>query len=185
MRKISSVTKRPMCLSAGYGSFSIPTKAGIFSATVTPRGVLTLEFPGVQRPKRRTALCRPLSAKTALLRGQVAGALRDYFSGKLVAFSRIPVDFSQGRTPFAVKVLKTLRRVPYGTMLTYGDLARRAGFPGRSRAVGRIMGSNRVPVILPCHRVVAARGALGGYSAGLKWKKRLLALERSCMQRKG
>ena len=71
------------------------------------------------------------------------------------------------------------RLIPYGQVLTYGELAERAGSPRAARAVGNVMRTNRFPLIVPCHRVVGAAGALGGYSAptGLKMKRRLLRLE--------
>lgn len=90
--------------------------------------------------------------------------LRQYFSGGLQTFT-VPLDFSRWQG-FAAKVYTLLCAVPYGETITYGELARRAGQPAAARAVGGIMARNPLPIILPCHRVIAANGALTGYSGG-------------------
>lgn len=79
-------------------------------------------------------------------------------------------------TPFQRRVWETLRRVRSGALITYGDLAARAGVPGGARAVGQAMRLNPVPLIVPCHRVVASQHA-GGFSAGAEWKRFLLEQE--------
>lgn len=106
----------------------------------------------------------------------VRDALEAYFrtgsDSRLLAF-----DYDRsGLTPFAAGTMEALRRVPAGTTVTYGGLARLAGRPGAARAVGNVMASNPVPLLVPCHRVVAAAG-LGGFSGGLDLKKKLLRLE--------
>ena len=82
-------------------------------------------------------------------------------------------------TPFQERVVELCRRIPFGSSLTYGELAERAGHPGAARAVGNCMRTNRVPLIVPCHRVVGAGGAMRGYSAGegVRMKLRLLEME--------
>lgn len=90
--------------------------------------------------------------------------LRQYFSGELRNFT-VKVDFSRWQG-FAARVYTALRAVPYGETITYGELARRAGQPAAARAVGGLMARNPLPIILPCHRVIAATGALTGYSGG-------------------
>ena len=102
--------------------------------------------------------------------------LRKYLRGERVSFDRVPIDLS-GYTPFEGKVLRILARVRPGDRISYQELARKAGRPRASRAVGSVMRKNRLPIILPCHRVVRSDGALGGYSGGLAWKRRLLAIE--------
>jgi methylated-DNA-[protein]-cysteine S-methyltransferase len=83
------------------------------------------------------------------------------------------------RTAFQREVLEQCRRIPRGQVSTYSQLAARAGYPGAARAVGNVMAANRVPLIVPCHRVVGASGKLGGFSApqGLDMKRQLLQLE--------
>ncbi|MFN3763308.1 MAG: methylated-DNA--[protein]-cysteine S-methyltransferase, partial [Anaerolineae bacterium] len=87
----------------------------------------------------------------------------------------LPLDLRG--TPFQRRVWEELRRVPYGQTVAYGELARRVGRPGAARAVGRAVGANPVPIIVPCHRVVGADGSLVGYGGGLEIKAALLRLE--------
>jgi methylated-DNA-[protein]-cysteine S-methyltransferase len=98
--------------------------------------------------------------------------------GKPTDFSDVQLDV-RGLTPFARTVLHACRRIPRGEVLTYGQLAARVGNPRGARAVGNVMARNRVPLVVPCHRVVGAHGRLGGYSApdGLGMKQRLLHVE--------
>lgn len=84
-----------------------------------------------------------------------------------------------GCTLFQLKVYAALRKVPAGKTITYGELAKRAGYPGAARAVGTAMKTNRLPIVIPCHRVIKANGSLGLYSQGVRWKKELLAYEKS------
>lgn len=87
-------------------------------------------------------------------------------------------------TPFQRRVIAACRAIPYGSTRTYGQLAASAGSPGAARAVGQVMAANRIPLIVPCHRVVAAGGGLGGFSApaGVALKQRLLAMEMSAAE---
>jgi len=103
--------------------------------------------------------------------------LQRFASGEVCDFDDISIDLS-GRTLFQRKVLQACRVIPWGNTRTYGELAQDAGYPGAARAVGSVMSNNRLPLIIPCHRVLAASG-LGGFSAprGVSLKKRLLALE--------
>jgi len=102
--------------------------------------------------------------------------LEDYFAGKRTVFSQ-PFDLDSVRGAFQRKVLNKLAQVPFGRTVTYGELASRAGAPNAARAVGGAMAANPLPVVIPCHRVVASGGGLGGYSGGLSKKKKLLAHE--------
>lgn len=99
--------------------------------------------------------------------------LEEYFRGKRTQFTS-PIDLSGVRGPFQRKVLRHLHALPFGRVLTYGELAARSGSPGAARAVGTTMAANPLAIVIPCHRVVAASGGLGGYSAGLSRKKKLL-----------
>jgi len=104
--------------------------------------------------------------------------VRDHLAGKPQDLARVPLDLS-GQTPFVRKVLRAARAIPTGRTTTYGKLAAAVGSPGASRAVGRVMATNPWPVIIPCHRVVAASGGTGGFSAygGLATKERILQIE--------
>ncbi len=108
----------------------------------------------------------------------LAARLARYAAGQRECFQDIELDLSH-LTHFAARVIQTCRGIEWGETLSYGELARRAGSPAAARAVGNVMAANRTPLIVPCHRVVAAHGKLGGFSApqGTAMKQRLLCLE--------
>lgn len=117
----------------------------------------------------------PEGEETALLaRGRAE--LLEYLTGARRAFD-LPLD-PRG-TPFQRRVWSALADIPYGQTVTYGELARRVGCPQGSRAVGQANHRNPLPILLPCHRVVGANGALTGYGGGLELKRFLLELEGS------
>ncbi|MGA0060959.1 MAG: methylated-DNA--[protein]-cysteine S-methyltransferase [Planctomycetota bacterium] len=103
--------------------------------------------------------------------------LGEYFAGRRETFG---FAREQGGTPFQLSVWAELARVPYGATITYGELARRIGRPHAFRAVGTANGRNALPIVVPCHRVVAADG-LGGFGGGLAVKRILLDLERRAL----
>lgn len=102
--------------------------------------------------------------------------LAEYFAGRRRAFA-LSVE-PQG-TPFQRQVWQTLRKIPYGVTISYGELARRVGKPSAARAVGAANGQNPIPIIIPCHRVIGANGKLTGFAGGLHLKEGLLALEQA------
>jgi methylated-DNA-[protein]-cysteine S-methyltransferase len=101
--------------------------------------------------------------------------LDEYFAGRRRAFD-LALDL-RALPPFTLAVLEELARVPYGHTTTYGTLATRVGRPRAARAVGTVMNRNRIPIVLPCHRVVGSGGSLVGYAGGLDRKTALLELE--------
>ncbi len=156
----------------------VETPLGPMLAGATDSGLCLLEFTDRRMlPTELTALERVRGTAVAGAHpylDRVREQLDEYFAGRRTAFD-LPLD-----TPgsgFQRSVWSGLREIPYGTTVTYADLARDAGHPGAARAVGRANGSNRVAIVVPCHRVVAAGGGLGGYGGGLDRKRRLLALE--------
>jgi methylated-DNA-[protein]-cysteine S-methyltransferase len=108
---------------------------------------------------------------------EVVDQLRAYFAGRRRRFD-VPVDLRHV-TPFVRRVLTATMQVPAGNLVSYGDIARRIGQPKGSRAVGQALGRNPIPIVIPCHRVIAAGGRIGGYTGGLAIKRRLLRLEGS------
>ena len=80
-------------------------------------------------------------------------------------------------TAFRQDIWNALAKVPYGTTISYGELAKASGHPGASRAVGGAMATNPIPLLIPCHRVIAADGSIGGFTGGTELKRKLLAIE--------
>jgi methylated-DNA-[protein]-cysteine S-methyltransferase len=101
--------------------------------------------------------------------------LHAYFSGELEQFD---LPLAPEGTSFQRTVWRRLCEIPYGETVSYGELARRIGNPNASRAVGLANGSNPIPIVIPCHRVIGSNGKLTGYGGGLPIKEKLLALER-------
>ena len=144
---------------------TIFTRIGYFTATVRGDALTSLCF-GAERDEGPD---HPLIER-------LAEQIEAYLAGTRSDFD-LPLDLEQG-TPFQRRVWQALREIPYGRTITYGELARRVGAPGASRAVGSANGRNPFPLIIPCHRVVAAGGKLGGYSGGgPEVKQRLLEHE--------
>ena len=117
-------------------------------------------------------------------RGPVAEAirqLREYFAGRRVNFD---LPLAPEGTAFQRAVWRGLQEIPYGTTISYGELARRVGNPKASRAVGSANGANPLPIVIPCHRVIAGDGSLGGFGGGLSTKQSLLALEHKALEQR-
>ena len=142
----------------------------------SPLGMLTLtEENGALTRIDYTPGASPLSPATPLLR-EAEKQLNEYFAGKRTAFS---LPLRPRGTAFQQAAWAELQRIPYGETITYGQQAARMGCPRACRAVGGANGRNPLPIVIPCHRVVAAGGQWGGYTGGLDKKQFLLALERS------
>jgi methylated-DNA-[protein]-cysteine S-methyltransferase len=105
--------------------------------------------------------------------------LAEYFGGER---KRFEAALAPEGTPFQCYVWKAISTVAFGETITYGDLARRAGFPGSARAAGAATGRNPIGVIVPCHRIVGSNGSLTGYAGGIDRKRALLALESGARQ---
>jgi methylated-DNA-[protein]-cysteine S-methyltransferase len=112
---------------------------------------------------------------------EIRRQIDEYLAGRRLVF-RLPLDIDQG-TPFQQRVWKALMDIPYGQTLSYKDVAQAIGQPSATRAVGGANGMNPLPIVVPCHRVVAADGTLGGFSSGLAIKKKLLGLEQTTRAR--
>jgi len=163
----------------------------VFDTTIGTCGVAWSEhgLVAVQLPARdRAATERRLSARahstgTSAPPPAIVALIADitrYLAGERVDFAAVPVDLS-GLDPFRRKLYETMRALPWGTTTTYGALARTIGLANweGARDVGEAMGRNPVPIVIPCHRVLAAGNKLGGFSApgGAATKAKLLALE--------
>ena len=108
----------------------------------------------------------------------VVSQLEEYFEGKRRDFE---LQLAPAGTPFQQRVWRALRDIPYGETISYGSLAARIGQPSASRAVGLANGSNPLPIVIPCHRVIGSNGKLTGYGGGLPIKRQLLSLERGSL----
>jgi methylated-DNA-[protein]-cysteine S-methyltransferase len=143
----------------------------------TPVGQLVLESDGAVL----IGIWLPSQAKTTRGDGHdappvlkdTATQLEEYFAGERTGFD-IPMELDG--TTFQKEVWRELSRIPYGETISYGELARRVGRPKGPRAVGQANGKNPIPIIVPCHRVLASNG-IGGYGGGLPMKRALLAVE--------
>ncbi|MBM4286438.1 MAG: methylated-DNA--[protein]-cysteine S-methyltransferase [Deltaproteobacteria bacterium] len=108
---------------------------------------------------------------------ETLGELIGFIEGDLTNFTQVPIDLKG--TPFQIRVWQELQKIPRGTTISYQELAKRVGNPKAARAVGQAVGANPIPIIIPCHRVIAANGSLGGYSSGLDRKRWLLEHEQT------
>ncbi|HEX4214349.1 MAG TPA: methylated-DNA--[protein]-cysteine S-methyltransferase [Candidatus Dormibacteraeota bacterium] len=143
----------------------LPTSVGTFEALLTDAGVRELRFPN----QRTGEAGRPHP-----LAGPLAEELDAYLRGRLRRFET-PLDLRG--TAFQLMVWNELRRIEYGQVRRYGELAAIIGRPTAFRAVGAANGANPVPIIVPCHRLIAADGGLIKFGAGIEWKRRLLTIE--------
>ena len=148
----------------------IQTKLGAFRVQFSSRGLARLEFCRVAASAPRSKQYRVVSLPYNLKR-----QLQRYAAGKPVRW-KLPIDLSSG-TSFQQKVWRVLATIPHGETRSYGWVAKKVGKPGASRAVGAACGANPVPVIVPCHRVIAGDGSIGGFGGGLPMKRRLLQSE--------
>jgi methylated-DNA-[protein]-cysteine S-methyltransferase len=156
----------------------LPSPLGPIDACATRDGTLVylcFSRPGDSRvPGRLDREATGLAANPGVL-GPVRAQLEEYFRGERRSFD---VPLALRGTPFQLRVWAELQRIPYGTTISYGELARRLGNPNLSRAVGAANGANPISIIVPCHRVIGADGSLVGYGGGMPAKRGLLALER-------
>ena len=151
---------------------------GSLTIMVTRRGLVRLSYAGEAVEEQLAELAQRVSPRileaperTDVVRRQ----LDDYFEGRRRSFD-VPIDWRLVRG-FAGEVLRATARIPFGAVSTYRDVAAEAGSPRAYRAAGNALGSNPVPIVVPCHRVLHAGGGLGGYTGGLDRKRYLLQLE--------
>lgn len=177
---VNRLTAGAAAAADGFALFDTPV--GACAIAWSPRGIagtqlpeaseartrawMHARFPGAPESPPPPAVRRVIDAVTALLRGE------------RVDLSAVPLDMD-GVPPFHRRVYEIARTVPPGATLTYGAIATRLGDPGAARAVGQALGQNPFGIVVPCHRVLAAGGRMGGFSAngGTVTKQRLLAIE--------
>jgi methylated-DNA-[protein]-cysteine S-methyltransferase len=151
---------------------------GDLLVATTKRGLVQVAFPeqAVEDVLDRLALrVSPRIVRAPAALDPVRRELEQYFAGRRRTFD-FKLDWSL-IGPFAGRVLRATAEIPYGRTLSYAEVATDAGSPLGSRAAGNALGSNPIPIVIPCHRVVRSGGALGGYGGGLEKKRWLLGLE--------
>jgi methylated-DNA-[protein]-cysteine S-methyltransferase len=165
----------------------VETKWGQFGFVWSDNGLLATYLPQKSHPATEKRLTRdwPDARKSERGMSQLATDIRDYFNGEDVDFE---VEFDmEGMTEFRRNVMLICADIPQGETVSYRELASRAGRPGASRAAGSVMAKNPFPLVVPCHRVVASDGKLGGFSSddGISQKQRLLRHEGVALDRSG
>lgn len=156
--------------------FDMASPVGMLRLIADDEGLREIWFEREDRPEE----VRPdwVKASAERLPTTLAAArqqLQEYFAGERQHFE---LPLHPLGTPFQLGVWQQLRLIPYGTTISYGELARRVGNANASRAVGAANGRNPLSIVVPCHRVIGSNGSLTGFSGGLPIKQKLLALER-------
>jgi methylated-DNA-[protein]-cysteine S-methyltransferase len=164
---------------AAYATVDSPV--GRLVAVATARGLVRLAYE--QHNGGLDAVLDDVAARLSPAIVEAPGRLdpvrrelEEYFEGRRQDFG-LALDWGLVRTPFTVGVLRATAAIPFGATSTYRDVAAAAGSPAAFRATGNALGSNPLPIVVPCHRVLATGGGLGGYTGGLERKRALLAIE--------
>jgi methylated-DNA-[protein]-cysteine S-methyltransferase len=174
--------EREGLLDVAYAEMDTPVGRLLLAAT--PRGLVRITFPVEPAEKVLEQLASAVSPRILESPGQLDDARREldrYFDGELREFD-LSLDWRL-TGGFYRKVLRATARIPYGQTRSYTEMATRAGRPRAVRATGTALGSNPLPIIVPCHRVLRSGGALGGYGGGLDTKRALLELEGALTKR--
>ncbi|MGI8588093.1 MAG: methylated-DNA--[protein]-cysteine S-methyltransferase [Chloroflexia bacterium] len=161
----------------------LATPLGPVHVAVSPKGVVSVATAAGNDDAFRDELDAGLGVRVQLtsesdpLLEDALTQLADYFAGARQEFD-LPLDLRLLRGDFNYRALTELREVPWGSLVSYSELARRIGAPRAARAVGHACASNPLPILIPCHRVVRAGGGIGGYGgSGISYKRALLAIE--------
>ena len=155
-------------------TLSIPTNSGAFLAHYSNDGLVELNFPHRHSTGRAAQSKDNLSAQVKGWHQITVAALEKMLAGE-TAKKFPPLDLTG--TEFQKSVWREMRKIPAGKTKSYGEMAQAIGKPKAVRAVGGACGANPIPVFVPCHRVLAANKKIGGFSSGLEWKRKLLAVE--------
>jgi methylated-DNA-[protein]-cysteine S-methyltransferase len=166
-------------LDIAYAPFDTPL--GVATVAAPERGLVRVMLPNEDRESSLERLAREVSPRILEAPARVDAARREldeYFAGRRRAFD-LGLDMRLVHARFYRRVLQALRKVGFGETLTYGEIAARAGHPRAHRAAGTALGSNPLPIVVPCHRVVRAGGVIGDYGGGPEMKRFLLKLEQA------
>ena len=160
-----------------YATVDTPLGTGLVAAT--PRGLVRVALPNERIENVLAQLAEAVSPRVLEFPTRLDEARREldqYFEGKRDRFE-LALDWRLSYPGFYRRVLRAAARVPFGEVITYGDAANRAGNPRAFRAAGTALGSNPIPIVVPCHRVIRAGGEIGNYGGGPQMKRFLLELE--------
>lgn len=155
------------------GIKTISTPIGNLTVEAGEQGIQRIHFPGDFSPEKGEH--KKTNFKIQHILSDTVNQLQEYFSGKRKTFN-LPMEL-KGLPPYHAETLKEVSKVSYGETASYGEIANRTGNPGAARAVGNANARNPIPIIIPCHRIIAANGGLGGYGGRLDRKEFLLRLE--------
>ncbi|HEY7151803.1 MAG TPA: methylated-DNA--[protein]-cysteine S-methyltransferase [Solirubrobacterales bacterium] len=164
-------------LDVAYATLDTPLGTAMVAAT--PRGLVRVALPNEDLDRVLTRLAADVSPRLLEFPARLDEArreLEEYFEHRRDQFE-LPLDWRLTHAGFYRRVLRATARVPFGEVITYGDAAKRAGSPRAVRAAGTALGSNPIPIVVPCHRVIRSGGAIGNYGGGPEMKRFLLELE--------
>jgi methylated-DNA-[protein]-cysteine S-methyltransferase len=159
----------------GFDVIESPVGALLVAASNEGLAAISYDTKPEEHLERLARIAGPRVLRSPRSVDEVRRELDEYFEGRRRDFD-MRLDL-RALPPFTVSVLRELAKVPYGETTTYGALAAKVGHPRAARAVGTVMNRNRIPIVLPCHRVVGSNGSLVGYAGGLDRKVQLLELE--------
>ena len=175
--RVAERAEREGLADVAYAPYDSPLGPGLVAAT--DRGLVAVALPNRDADDFLTQLAAGVSPRVLELPARLDRARREldeYFAGRRREFD-LGLDWSLVPPGFYGRVLRATARLPYGTTSTYGEMADRAGNPRAYRAAGTALGSNPIPLVVPCHRVLRAGGVLGDYGGGPEMKEFLLRLE--------
>jgi methylated-DNA-[protein]-cysteine S-methyltransferase len=152
---------------------------GPITLAATKKGLVQIGLPNLDPDEVVENVAAKISPRVLEVPGRLDAARRQldlYFEGDLQSFD-LPLDWRLSSEGFRRRVLRRTARIPFGQTLSYSEVAAEAGNPRAQRAAGSALGSNPIPIVVPCHRVLRTGGALGGYGGGVELKEALLKLE--------
>jgi methylated-DNA-[protein]-cysteine S-methyltransferase len=164
-------------MDVAYATVDMPLGLGLVAAT--PKGLVRVALPNERVEEVLARLARDVSPRVLEFPARLDEARREldeYFEGRRDRFE-LSLDWRLSHSGFYRRVLRATARVPFGEVITYSEAAKRAGSPRAVRAAGSALGSNPIPIVVPCHRVVRTGGAIGNYGGGPEMKRFLLQLE--------
>ncbi len=160
-------------LDSQFAQLPVVTTDGVFVARYSAGGLRGLDFPSIRNNSKNSGVATPANVRR--WHRLTSKAVNKILGGQIPT-ELPPMDFSCG-TEFQLSVWKSLLKIKPGRTQSYGEIAKSIGKPKALRAVGGACGANPIPLLVPCHRVLAANRKIGGFSGGLGWKEKLLLLE--------